>query len=46
MTYFLICHNCGKQVPIADENAMLWMKILELTEIVGRLAVQTNAGVV
>ena len=46
VAHYLICHKCGKEVPISDDQSFIWMKLLELTQLVGQLAARTTDNAV
>ena len=41
--YHLICDTCGKDIPLALQDSFLWLKLLELRDMLaGMVIVQQN----
>lgn len=41
--YHLICDACGKDIPVELQNAFLWLKMLEMRDMIaGMTAVARN----
>jgi hypothetical protein len=40
--YHLICDACGKDIPIAIEQSFLWLKLLEMRDMIAGLAAQSR----
>ena len=42
--YHLICDDCGKDIPIELNQAFLWIKLLEMRDMIAGLAMQQQKG--